>query len=76
MIYTNGVYKISGLVKGKGKYARVIGTIIETEYPNVYDIGHIVNFQLYHTKRHKYPQFLNNNQIREKKLERILSENA
>lgn len=53
MIWTNGAYEVDGELKDK----MIIGIIVKTKYPNVYDIGAKVKFPLYHSYNDKVPQF-------------------
>lgn len=52
-IYTNGVYWVSGSVRGD----LIIGKIIKTKYPLIYNVGAKVRFNLYHLPTDLVPQF-------------------
>jgi len=55
--FTNGAYTIEGRIIGIWRFKRIIGTIILSNYPDVYAINCQVNFPLYHLFWDEKPQF-------------------
>ena len=66
-VYTNGAYDVLGYVFKK----RVVGTIIKSKYPLVYDVGDNVEFPLYHIDSDTEPQFISTQELRMKKIMKL-----
>lgn len=81
-IYTNGLYIIeASLSKHRNPKNRVLkGHIIDINNSSkrvtgaIYRIGSKIEFPLYHTKKHKEPQFKRLETIREEKIDSILND--
>lgn len=80
-IYTNGLYIISATLVGdkrNKKKLRLHGHIIDINTPSkevsgpIYKIGSNIDFPLYHTEKHKEPQFKTLVELRDEKINSLL----